>query len=273
MKVLVIGAGNMGSTYAEGMIGSPLLGRKELMIYDADPGRREELRKDDVYDVHDRLDASLPQADVVFIAVKPYHTEELFEEMKPHINSDQIFVSIMAGVTLDYMSDALGVDKIIRAMPNLPAQVGKGMTSFTGTDGVSRVELLTIENLLKTTGKAIHVSNERFIDASTGISGSGPAYIFYFMESMMDAARDMGFSEKTARILVSSTFEGATELFNQNNISPATWMSRVASKGGTTRAALDSLADNNVHELIHEAAFAAFKRAMEIGEESTASAD
>lgn len=269
MKVLVIGAGNMGFTYAEGMIGSPMLDRKGLLIYDASPEKRDMLRKLDRYDVHDNLESCLPKADIVFIAVKPYHADELFAEMKPLVNDDQIFVSIMAGMTLDYMSESLGVEKVIRAMPNLPAQVGKGMTSFTETESVSRVELLTIENLLRTTGKAVHVSSERFIDASTGISGSGPAYIFFFMESMMDAARDMGFTEKTSKLLVSSTFEGAVELFNQEDLSPAGWMDRVASKGGTTRAALDSLEDNNVHKLIHEAAFAAFHRAVEIGEESS----
>lgn len=270
MKVLVIGAGNMGFTYAEGMRGSHLLGRRELMIYDADPGRRESLREMDVYDVHDRLASTLPQADVVFVAVKPYHADDLFAEMKEHMNNDQIVISIMAGVSIEYMQQSLEMDKVVRAMPNLPAQVGKGMTSFTASDAVSRIELLTIENLLKTTGRAIHVSNENFIDKSTGISGSGPAYIFYFMESMMEAARQMGFSEKTAKILVSSTFEGAVELFNQHDITPSVWMDRVASKGGTTRAALDHMAENNVHDMIKDAAFAAFNRAVEIGEEREA---
>lgn len=259
----------MGFTYAEGMLGSPMLDQKGLLIYDASPEKRNELKTLKHYDVYDDLESCLPKADIVFIAVKPYHADELLHEMKPLIHKDQIFVSIMAGMTLDYMSEMLGIDKIVRAMPNLPAQVGKGVTSFTATEAISRVELLTIENLLRTTGKAVHVSSERYIDASTGISGSGPAYIFFFMESMMDAARDMGFTEKTSRLLVSSTFEGAVELFNQENISPAGWMDRVASKGGTTRAALDSLEDNNVHKLIHEAAFAAFKRAVEIGEESS----
>lgn len=270
MKVLVIGAGNMGSTYAEGMRDSHLLGKKQkLMIYDASEDRRAELRSDEAYEIHDTLEECLPEADVVFVAVKPYHATDLFARMKPMVGKDQIIVSIMAGVTLESMVKELGLTKVVRAMPNLPAQVGKGMTSYTATNDVSRVELLTIGGLLDTTGKSIHVSNERFIDASTGISGSGPAYIFYFMESMMDAARDMGFSDKTAKMLVASTFEGAVELFNQEDISPQNWMDRVASKGGTTRAALDSLHDNNVHEKIHEAAFAAFNRAVEIGEESS----
>lgn len=130
------------------------------------------------------------------------------------------------------------------------------------------LELLTIENLLDTTGKSTHVSNENLIDASTGISGSGPAYVFYFMQSMMEAALQMGFSKNDSTMLVSQTFTGAIELFNQSNLSPNSWMEKVASKGGTTQAALDSMDDNNVNELIKEAAFAAFSRAIELGKEN-----
>src|SRR5690606_11990301 len=127
-------------------------------------------------------------------------------------------------------------------------------TSYTSSDEVSRLELLTVENLLNTTGKTVRLDTENDIDASTGISGSGPAYIFYFMQSMIEAALKMGFSEYDSKVLVGQTFEGAVELFNSNNLSPESWMNRVASKGGTTRAALDSMEDNNVNELIKEAA-------------------
>ena len=126
---------------------------------------------------------------------------------------------------------------------------------------------MTVKNLLDTTGESIHVSSEKEIDASTGISGSGPAYVFYFMQSMMEAARQMGFSPEDSKVLVSQTFEGAIKLFNESNLSPQSWMDKVASKGGTTQAALDSMEDNNVNELIKEAAFSAFKRAVELSKE------
>jgi pyrroline-5-carboxylate reductase len=150
-------------------------------------------------------------------------------------------------------------------MPNLPAKVGKGMTSFTESKEVTRVELLMIRNLLDATGEAIHVENENFINASTGISGSGPAYVFYFMQSMLEAALKMGFSQNDSKVLVSQTFGGAVALFDDGDYSPNKWMEMVASKGGTTRAALDSMEDNNVKELIKEAAYAAFNRATELG--------
>ncbi|WP_338732856.1 pyrroline-5-carboxylate reductase [Mangrovimonas cancribranchiae] len=265
MKVLVIGAGNMGLTYSEGMSQSPLLGKHNLKIYDTDPKKISTLRENPNFDVYESLEDCLPKADIVFIAVKPYHSESLFEDMKPMINQQQIFVSLMAGVTIDTIQEQLGAKKVIRTMPNLPAKVGKGVTSYTESKAVSRVELLMVRNLLDTTGTSIHVDTEKYIDASTGISGSGPAYVFYFMQSMLEAAQKMGFSDYDSKVLVSNTFEGAIELFNQSNISPETWIDRVASKGGTTQAAIDSMEDNNVKQRIQEAAYAAFDRAVELG--------
>ncbi|MBU2997786.1 pyrroline-5-carboxylate reductase [Cellulophaga baltica] len=267
MKVLVIGAGNMGLTYSEGMATSPLLSKHKLRIFDTDPKKNETLRADSRFNVFDTLDDCLPKADIVFIAVKPYHSDNLFEQMKAMVNDSQIFVSLMAGVTIDTIQQKLGVKKIVRTMPNLPALVGKGVTSYTASEVVSNVELILIRNLLDTTGTSIHVNTEKFIDASTGISGSGPAYVFYFMQSMLEAALKMGFSDYDSKVLVSNTFEGAIELFNQSNLSPESWIDRVASKGGTTQAAIDSMDDNNVKQLIQDAAYAAFDRAVELGKE------
>jgi len=265
MKVLVIGAGNMGLTYAEGMASSPLLSKHKLRIFDTDPKKIETLRQQPQFNVYDNLDDCLPKADIVFIAVKPFHSEDLFKKMKPMLNDEQIFVSLMAGVTIDTIQEHLDRKKVVRTMPNLPAQVGKGVTSYTESEAVSKIELLMVRNLLDTTGTSIHVDTENFIDASTGISGSGPAYVFYFMQSMLEAALKMGFSDYDSKVLVSNTFEGAIELFNQNDISPKSWIEKVASKGGTTQAAIDSMDDNNVKQLIEDAAYAAFDRAVELG--------
>ena len=237
------------------------------MIFDVSPQKTEALSTMAQFDAYDSIEECVPQADVIFIAVKPYHSQSLFDSIKPYINQDQLFVSLMAGVTINTIQEGLGVKKVIRTMPNLPAKVGKGVTSFTESKEVSRVELLTVRSLLDTTGESIHVETEQFIDASTGISGSGPAYVFYFMQSMLEAALKMGFSPNDSKVLVSQTFEGAVKLFNESNLTPEKWMDRVASKGGTTRAALDSMEDNNVKELIKEAAYAAFDRATELGKE------
>jgi pyrroline-5-carboxylate reductase len=268
MKVLVIGAGNMGLAYARALVKSEFLNKTNLMISDTNPEKTAELKKISRFDVFTDLSECLPKADIVFIAVKPYHSEELMTKLKPMMHKDQIVISIMAGVTIQSMKDGLGITKVVRAMPNLPAQIGKGLTSFTASDEVSRLELSTVEKLLDTTGKSVRLDTENDVDASTGISGSGPAYVFYFMQSMMEAAKKMGFSDHDSKVLVSQTFEGAVELFNQSDLSPSGWMNLVASKGGTTRAALDSMDDNNVKDMIQEAAYAAFNRAVELGKES-----
>lgn len=266
MKILVIGAGNMGLTYAEGMSKSSLLGKHKIRIYDTDPKKLQTLREQGVFNVFDNLQDCLPTSNLIFLAVKPYHTDGLFEQVKPMLSDDQIFVSLMAGVNIKSIQERLGIKKVVRTMPNLPAKVGKGVTSFTESKEVSKIELIAVRNLLDTTGTSIHVNTEKFIDASTGISGSGPAYVFYFMQSMLEAALKMGFSEYDSKVLVSNTFEGAVELFNQSDISPQSWINRVASKGGTTQAAIDSMDDNNVKQLIQDAAYAAFDRAVELGE-------
>ena len=268
MKVLVIGGGNMGMTYAEAIAKSNFLTAGSLMIFDKSEEKLAELRKSGLFDVHDQLGSCLPLADVVLIAVKPAHAIALMEEMKPLISNEQLFVSIMAGVTIETIQHGLEATKVVRAMPNLPALVGQGMTSFIGSDDVSRIELAAIEQLLDTTGRSIGVTTESEIDASTGISGSGPAYIFYFMQALMEAALKMGFSEEEARLLVGQTFSGAVELFNSSSLSPEDWMDKVASKGGTTRAALDSMDHNNVNAFIQEAAYAAFRRAEELGKQT-----
>lgn len=266
MKVLMIGAGNMGYTYAEGMAKSQYLNRRKLMIYDKSAEVTMRLKKDSNFEVFENLKDCVTIADIIFVAVKPYHKDELFDNIKRMVRNEQLVVSLMAGVTIQQIQNGLGLEKVVRTMPNLPAKIGKGVTSFTASSAVSRIELVMVRNLLDTTGESIHVSDETFIDKSTGISGSGPAYVFYFMQSMLEAAQKMGFSDNDSKVLVSNTFQGAIDLFNQSDLSPDTWMKRVASKGGTTQAALDSMEENNVKELIKEAAFKAFNRAVELGD-------
>ena len=264
----MIGAGNMGLTFAEGLVASPNIDNGNLLIFDKSVELRATLSKDARFKVYDNLDEAVNDAHIIFVAVKPYHCEELFAEIKSSLNKDQILVSLMAGVTLDYIQEATGLSKIIRAMPNLPAKVGKGVTAFTETEAVSKIEQITIRDLLDSTGVAIHVRNETYINKSTAISGSGPAYVFYFMQSMFEAAQKFGFSANDSKVLISNTFEGAVQLFKESSLTPDGWIDLVSSKGGTTEAAIDSMKDNNVSTKIKEAANAAFERAVELGEET-----
>jgi pyrroline-5-carboxylate reductase len=172
----------------------------------------------------------------------------------------------MAGVTTQTLAAGLGADKIVRAMPNLPAQIGMGMTAFTATAAVTRLELSMVQNLLATTGKTLYVDEESRLDAVTAISGSGPAYVFYFMEAMMQAARGMGFSPSEAELLVAQTFQGTSELYGKTEAGCTEWIARVASKGGTTEAALRSFGTDSLSTQIEKGLTAALHRAQELGQ-------
>lgn len=265
MKILVIGGGNMGMTYAQSFLRSHITSKEDMMILERSPEKATELSKKDIGTVYGTPDACFENADLIIFAVKPQDANALFETIKPMVDEQQVFLSIMAGVKIETISEALGVKKIIRAMPNLPAQIGMGMTAFTSTNDVTRIELVMVQNLLNTTGKTIYVENEKAIDATTAISGSGPAYVFYFMDSMMKAARDMGFSTSEAELLVSQTFKGAVDLYNKNDFSCSEWINMVSSKGGTTEAAMNCYKGKNLQADIIAGAQAAFDRAEELG--------
>src|SRR5699024_6346329 len=148
MKVLMIGAGNMGATYARGIAKSPLLKGYKVGIFDRNKAKISKFREEAFFDAFYRLEDGLPEADVVFIAVKPQQASVLFEAMRPLIHEQQLFVSIMAGVKLQTLLDGLKITKGIRTMPNLPAQIGLGVTTFIESKAVSRLELLLVKNFL-----------------------------------------------------------------------------------------------------------------------------
>ena len=151
-------------------------------------------------------------------------------------------------------------------MPNLPAQVAQGMTVFSSSSEVTRIESYTVQNLLNTTGKAIYAEEESMIDAATAISGSGPAYVFYFMNAMILTAKSMGFSDSEAQLLVRQTFMGGLTLLNRDHIDCDEWIRRVSSRGGTTEAALKVFDAQNVQALIEKGLQAARQRAVELSE-------
>lgn len=268
MKILIIGGGNMGSTYARSFLKSLLCDQEHLMILEKSAPKREDLQEHHRGRVYTDASACVPQADLIILAVKPQDTEELFANLATIIQPGQVVLSIMAGIKIGFIQKSLGINKVIRAMPNLPAQVGMGVTVFTSATEVTRIELVTVQNLLNTTGKSIYVEEEHLLDASTAISGSGPAYVFYFMHSMMEAAHQMGFSPAEADLLVHQTFRGAIELFVQNDLSCNDWISRVASKGGTTEAALKQFAEDELSDKILKGTFAALTRARQLGEKN-----
>lgn len=265
MKILIIGGGNMGMTYAQSFLRSHIAGKEDMMILEKSPEKAAELSKKDIGTVYGEPQKCLNKADLIIFAVKPQDSATLFGQIQPLVDPQQVFLSIMAGIQLKTITEALGVEKVIRAMPNLPAQIGMGMTAFTSSDAVTRLELVMVQNLLNTTGKAIYVENEGAIDAATAVSGSGPAYVWFFMKSLIEAGRRMGFKESEAELLVSQTFLGAIELYNASSFSCEEWIKKVSSRGGTTEAAMASYASKALQEDIIEGALQALKRAKELG--------
>lgn len=257
----------MGLTYAQSFLRSHITNKADMMILEKSPKKAEELAKKDIGTVYGTPEGCLDQADLIILAVKPQDSTTLFKSIRSFVDPQQVFLSIMAGVKIQAISEALGAKKIIRAMPNLPAQIGMGMTAFTSSDEVTRIELVMVQNLLNTTGKTVYVEKETAIDAATAISGSGPAYVWFFMNAMMKAAKDMGFSTSESELLVSQTFRGAIDLYNKTNFSCEEWIEKVCSRGGTTEAAMKSYHENALEEEIIAGATAALDRAIELGKD------
>lgn len=268
MKILIIGGGNMGLTYAQSFLRSHISVKEDLMILEKSPEKAAELSKRDIGTVYGEAEPCIRSADLVILAVKPQDATALFSSLRGSIDPQQVFLSIMAGVRIDTISQLLGARKIIRAMPNLPAQIGMGMTAFTSSDDVTRIELVMVQNLLNTTGKTVYVAEESAIDTATAISGSGPAYVWFFMNAMMTAAQEMGFKQSEAELLVGQTFRGAIELYDKSDFSCEEWIDKVCSRGGTTEAALQSYSENAVHKDIVAGAQAALNRAVELGQKA-----
>ena len=265
MNILIAGGGNMGLTYAQSFLRTHVVEREQLMILEHLKEKVPHIKSMDIGSVHLNAADCVKKADVIILAVKPQDSPSLFEQIRPYITEGQVYLSIMAGIKIQKIIQELGVKKIIRAMPNLPAQIGQGMTAYTSTDEVSRIELAMIQNLLATTGKTLYLENEEGIDAVTALSGSGPAYVYFFMNAMIEAAQKMGFSVSESELMIVQTFTGALDLYSKSNISCNEWIKRVASRGGTTEAALLSFENNSVHNDIVAGAFAALNRAKELG--------
>lgn len=266
MKILIVGGGNMGLTFAKSFLKTHIVTSENMLILEKSPKKAETLKKLDIGTVYGAPGEYIKTADLIILAVKPQDTDALFSVIRPYVDRQQVILSIMAGVKIDTISSKLGTDKIIRAMPNLPAQIGAGMTVFTSSESVTRIELVTVQNLLNSTGKSIYKNTEEMIDAATAISGSGPAYIFFFMQSLINAAKGMGFSQSESELLTYQTFRGAVDLFNKYDFSCEEWIQKVSSKGGTTEAAFTKLTEEDVSQKFQIAVNQALVRAKELSE-------
>lgn len=263
MKVMIMGFGNMGKTYANSFISSRFIKPEDIHVLVRDKIQPE--NGIPIVNFSTTPTSNISDYDIIILCVKPQDFKQLAATIKPFIKENQLLLSVMAGVTIATIQSELNCQKIVRSMPNIPTQIGMGMTVFTASNAVDRKELFIIQNLINTTGKSVYVEEEKLLNAATAISGSGPAYVFYFMNAMIKAAVELGFNESEAELLVNQTFMGSVAIQNSYSLSNQEWIAKVASKGGTTEAALKVFSENTLTEIIIEAISAANTRAIQLG--------
>ncbi len=264
MKITIVGCGNMGLIYARAFLKYNIVSKENLLLAEKNETRKQELLKFDIGKVCVVNDARISDSDIIILAVKPQDFNELSIELKQVLKPHNILISIMAGMKLERIESVLEQKSIIRAMPNSPAELGMGMTAFTANKSLTMEQIRKAENLLGTTGRTVFFENEDLLDAVTALSGSGPAYFFYILKNMIDAGKEMGFDEATSAMLVKQTMLGSFHLLNTANKSLDELIKAVASKGGTTEAALTSFEANNVGKGLQEGIVKARDRASEL---------
>jgi pyrroline-5-carboxylate reductase len=260
-----IGGGNMAAAIVGGLVRS---GRPAASILVVDPGaeQRAKLQAECGVRTLAAADASLADAATVVWAVKPQLFAEAARPCAPHVGQ-ALHLSVMAGIRSDAIARATGSDRIVRSMPNTPALIGQGIAGLYARDAVTPADRAEVEAVLAPTGRTLWVEAEADLDAVTAVSGSGPAYVFYVIEALIDAAVEMGLSPEQGRALALATFSGATALAAASSDPPSVLRERVTSKGGTTHAALTVLAAADVRGSFLQALKAAQRRAAELGDE------
>lgn len=264
MKITIVGCGNMGLIYARAFLKYNIVSKENLLLAEKNEARKQELLKLNIGEVCVVNDARISNSDIIILAVKPQDFNELSVELKQVLKPENVIVSIMAGMKLERISSVLQQNNIVRAMPNSPAELGMGMTAFTANKSLTMEQIRKAENLLGTTGRTVFFENEDLLDAVTALSGSGPAYFFYIVKNMIDAGKEMGFDEATSAMLVKQTMLGSFHLINTANKSLDELIKAVASKGGTTEAALTSFEQQEVGYSIQKGIVKARDRATEL---------
>ena len=263
--IAFIGGGNMASAIIGGLIhqGHPA---SQIEVVEPWAEAREALRENYGIDAQPEASPALQRARIVVWAVKPQTFKDAAAQAKAH-TVDALHLSVAAGIRSDSIAQWLGTERIVRTMPNTPALVGKGMSALYARSAVGAAERTQVEAIMASTGEFLWVESENQLDAVTALSGSGPAYVFYFLEAMTRAGVTMGLSEQQAHQLAVGTFVGASELARRSDEPPAVLRQRVTSKGGTTYAALQSMEGDGVGSAFERAMEAARHRADELGNE------
>ena len=263
-SIVFVGGGNMASALVGGLLRSGHAAQSVLVV---EPMAEQRARLEQQFGVRTlaAADATLGGAAQLVWAVKPQIFAAAASACAGQV-ANALHLSVMAGIRCEAIARATGATRIVRSMPNTPALIGQGIAGLYATPAVTQAERAQVEALLAPTGRTLWVAQESDLDAVTALSGSGPAYVFYFIEAMLQAAQDMGLQPEQGRALALATFAGATELARQSDEPVSLLRERVTSKGGTTYAALSSMEADGVKAALVKAVRAAQARAKELGD-------
>jgi pyrroline-5-carboxylate reductase len=265
MKIAFIGGGNMGEAMLAAILEKRLSTSESVSVGEVKEERREHLKNKYRVEVAVSNREAVGGKDVVVLAIKPQNLAEVMMELNGNLKLSQLVLSIIAGARISTLSQGLGHQRVVRAMPNTPAQVGAGISAWTATAEVTGMQKNQARTILAAMGKEIYFDDEAYLDMATAVSGSGPAYFFLLAESLIDAAGQIGLPFEAAGELVLQTMLGSAQLVQKSGKAPAELRREVTSPGGTTAAALGVLEEGGFSELVRKAVRAAYHRAQELG--------
>jgi len=260
IRIAFIGGGAMGEAIVKCLLTKKVAVPQDMVVSDISPVRRELLSR--AYGVSTLADnkKAVEDADLIILAVKPQNLPQVIEEIKG-LALNQLVLSIVAGATLSSLCQSLNHSSVIRAMPNMPAQIGEGMTIWTATTETGQRQKKLAQTVLGALGKEIYMADEKYLGMATALSGSGPAYVFLFIEALIDAGVHIGLPRDMAQELVIQTILGSTCTVEKTGKHPADLRNMVTSPGGTTTEALLQLEKGRFRSLILKAVTAAYKKA------------
>lgn len=264
-EIAVIGAGTMGEAVIKGLLREGLIDNGNLVA--ADPWEERCAYLAETYNIRTVTDntVAVRDAEIVFLSVKPQVLSYVLDGIKGMLKDGVLVFSIAAGVPVRKIQDGIGVDSVIRAMPNTPAQIGQGITVWTATSSVTEAQRDHAMAILRALGEAVYVGDEHYLDMATALSGTGPAYVYLFMEAMVDAGVHLGFSRHVAEKLVFQTVIGSANYARQSNLHLAALRNQVTSPGGTTAEALYHMDKGGFRTVLSRAVWAAFVRSQDLG--------
>jgi pyrroline-5-carboxylate reductase len=264
-KIAIIGAGTMGEALIKGLFRQSLIEPQNIIGAEPWDKRREYLESQYQISVTADNVAAIKDAKIVFLSIKPQVMDTVLEQLRGNVPEDALVFSIAAGVPLSKIRNGLGIESVIRAMPNTPAQIGQGITVWTATDAVTEQQREYALTILKAMGEEVHVDDEHYLDMATALSGTGPAYIYLFMEAMVDAGVHLGFSRHIAEKLVFQTVIGSANYVRQSDLHLAALRNQVTSPGGTTAEAMYHLDKGGFRTVLSRAVWAAYVRSAQLG--------